>query len=107
MLLNDLLDVNKSLINGVNKVLVYQLIVLDPKVVLSPLPGILEEIRHYSADILCIQEVEKEQFNEFFKVEFEKDGYEGVYAPKSRFQTMSEDGQKRVDGCAIFWRTHK
>ena len=69
--------------------------------------GILEEIRHYSADILCLQEVEKEQFNEFFKVEFEKDGYEGVFAPKSRFQTMSEDQSKRVDGCAIFWRVHK
>lgn len=69
--------------------------------------GILEEIRHYSADILCLQEVEKEQFNDFFKVEFEKDGYEGIFAPKSRFQTMSEDQSKKVDGCAIFWRVHK
>ncbi|XP_067935566.1 CCR4-NOT transcription complex subunit 6-like isoform X2 [Watersipora subatra] len=69
--------------------------------------GILEEIRHYSADILCLQEVEKEQFVEFFQVEFEKDGYEGIFAPKSRFQTMSEDQSKRVDGCAIFWRAHK
>lgn len=69
--------------------------------------GILEEIRHYSADILCLQEVEQEQFNDFFKVEFEKDGYEGVFSPKSRFQTMPADQSRRVDGCAIFWRVHK
>jgi len=69
---------------------------------------ILEEIRQYSADIISLQEVETEQFYQFFQPELKLDGYEGIFSPKSRARTMpSEADRKHVDGCAIFFRTSK
>jgi len=68
---------------------------------------IMEEIKHYSADIICLQEVETEQFYTFFQPELLRDGYDGVFAPKSRAKTMSENERKHVDGCAIFFRSSK
>nr|CAG4643970.1 EOG090X06K5 [Lepidurus arcticus] len=69
--------------------------------------GILDEIRHYSADIVSLQEVETDQFYNFFLPELKRDGYEGIFSPKSRAKTMSESERKYVDGCAIFFRTAK
>ena len=69
--------------------------------------GILDEVRHYSADIICLQEVETDQFYKFFLPELKRDGYEGIFSPKSRAKTMSENDRKHVDGCAIFYRTSK
>jgi len=53
------------------------------------------------------QEVETDQFYNFFLPELKKDGYDGVFSPKSRAKTMSENDRKRVDGCAIFYRAIK
>lgn len=69
--------------------------------------AILDEIRHYSADIISLQEVETDQFFNFFKPELKNDGYEGIFSPKSRAKTMSESDRKYVDGCAIFFRSSK
>ena len=69
--------------------------------------GILDEVRHYSADIIALQEVETDQFYKFFLPELKRDGYEGIFSPKSRAKTMSENDRKHVDGCAIFYRTSK
>lgn len=69
--------------------------------------AILDEIRHYSADIISLQEVETDQFYNFFKPELKNDGYEGIFSPKSRAKTMSENDRKYVDGCAIFYRASK
>lgn len=69
--------------------------------------GILEEIRHYSADIINLQEVEMDQFYNFFLPELKQDGYAGIYSPKSRAKTMAENERKFVDGCAVFYRTSK
>ncbi|KAL3216765.1 hypothetical protein MRX96_032815 [Rhipicephalus microplus] len=69
--------------------------------------GIIDEIRHYAADIISLQEVETEQFHEFFLPELRRDGYDGIFSPKSRAKTMSESDRKHVDGCAIFFRTSK
>jgi len=69
--------------------------------------GILDEVRHYSADIISLQEVETDQFYNFFLPELKRDGYEGIFSPKSRAKTMQEMERKHVDGCAIFWRTGK
>ena len=90
--------------------------------------GILEEIRHYAADIISLQvkfpslfliaqysilflffrqEVETDQFYNFFLPELKRDGYDGIFSPKSRAKTMSENDRKFVDGCAIFFRTAK
>lgn len=67
--------------------------------------AILDEIRHYAADIISLQEVETDQFYNFFKPELKIDGYEGIFSPKSRAKTMSENDRKYVDGCAIFFRS--
>lgn len=74
---------------------------------LSRQQAILDEIRHYSADIISLQEVETDQFYNFFKPELKNDGYEGIFSPKSRAKTMSENDRKYVDGCAIFFRANK
>ena len=66
--------------------------------------GIIDEIRHYAADIITLQEVETDQFYNFFNVELSRDGYEGVFSPKSRAHLMMENERKRVDGCAIFYK---
>lgn len=69
--------------------------------------AIMDEIKHYNADIISLQEVETEQYYSFFLTELQRDGYEGVFAPKSRAKTMSESERKHVDGCAIFYRANK
>lgn len=69
--------------------------------------AILDEIRHYSADIISLQEIETDQFYNFFKVELKNDGYDGIFSPKSRAKTMGENERKYVDGCAIFFRAAK
>ncbi|XP_063227198.1 CCR4-NOT transcription complex subunit 6-like isoform X2 [Bacillus rossius redtenbacheri] len=69
--------------------------------------GILDEIRHCDADIISLQEVETSQFYHFFLPELKRDGYEGIFSPKSRAKTMAENERKYVDGCAIFFRTAK
>lgn len=53
------------------------------------------------------QEVETEQYYNFFLVELKEHGYEGFFSPKSRARTMSESDRKHVDGCAIFYKTDK
>ncbi|XP_069163069.1 uncharacterized protein [Procambarus clarkii] len=69
--------------------------------------GIMDEIKHYLADIITLQEVETDQFFNFFLPELKNDGYDGIFSPKSRAKHMSENERKYVDGCAIFWRTSK
>ncbi|KAG7164029.1 CCR4-NOT transcription complex subunit 6-like [Homarus americanus] len=69
--------------------------------------GIMDEIKHYLADIITLQEVETDQFFNFFLPELKNEGYDGIFSPKSRAKHMSENERKYVDGCAIFWRTSK
>lgn len=54
-----------------------------------------------------IQEVETEQYYNFFLPELKEQGYDGFFSPKSRARTMSESDRKHVDGCAIFYKTEK
>ena len=68
--------------------------------------SIIDEIRHYTAD-LSLQELETEQFYDFFLPELKREEYDGIFSPKSRAKTMSENDRKHVDGCAIFFRTNK
>ncbi|KAH9636108.1 hypothetical protein HF086_008408 [Spodoptera exigua] len=55
----------------------------------------------------CRQEVETDQFYNFFLPELKQDGYDGIFSPKSRAKTMGESERKYVDGCAIFFRSAK
>ena len=68
---------------------------------------ILDELRSYAADIIALQEIETDQFHSYFLPELQKLGYEGVFSPKSRAKTMSEQDRRFVDGCAIFYRQSK
>lgn len=65
---------------------------------------ILQEIQVQDADIVCLQEVDQESFNEFFCSKLSYSGYKGVFWPKSRAKTMSEKDAKMVDGCATFFK---
>ena len=67
----------------------------------------MDEIKNYSADIICLQEVETEQFHAYFQPELAREGYEGIFSPKSRAKTMSENDRKHVDGSALFYRKRK
>uniref|UniRef100_A0AAY4BJS2 poly(A)-specific ribonuclease n=1 Tax=Denticeps clupeoides TaxID=299321 RepID=A0AAY4BJS2_9TELE len=69
--------------------------------------SIMQEILSCSADIISLQEVETEQYYNYFLVELKEQGYEGFFSPKSRARTMSESDRKHVDGCAIFYKTEK
>ncbi|XP_074115456.1 CCR4-NOT transcription complex subunit 6-like [Cotesia typhae] len=69
--------------------------------------NIMSEIFQYNADIICLQEVEMEQFDVFFLPNLQSMEYEGIFAPKSRALTMSELNRNLVDGCAIFWKIDK
>lgn len=54
-----------------------------------------------------LQEVETEQYYNFFLPELKEQGYDGFFSSKSRARTMSESDRKHVDGCAIFYKTEK
>lgn len=51
------------------------------------------------------QEVDVEQYEEYFQHNLSQQDYEGVYYPKSRARTMSGDERRHVDGCAIFYKS--
>jgi CCR4-NOT transcription complex subunit 6 len=85
---------------------------------------ILQEVMGYNADILCLQvgfskhisavrlmlrlsgpqEVDVEQYEEYFQHNLSQQDYEGVYWPKTRARTMSDEEKRHVDGCAIFYK---
>ncbi|TGO18241.1 hypothetical protein BTUL_0011g00470 [Botrytis tulipae] len=68
---------------------------------------ILREIEERDADFVCLQEVDAENFREFFSVKLAYKDYKGVWWPKSRAKTMSESAAKAVDGCATFYKNNK
>ncbi|EPX71942.1 CCR4-Not complex subunit Ccr4 [Schizosaccharomyces octosporus yFS286] len=68
---------------------------------------IMQELAGYKADIICLQEVDVENFDTFFAPEMSIKGYKGVHFPKSRVRTMNELERRVVDGCATFFKTSK
>ncbi|KXS21619.1 hypothetical protein M427DRAFT_51039 [Gonapodya prolifera JEL478] len=69
--------------------------------------SLIQEVVGYNSDILCLQEIEYGQFEDFFQPELREHGYEGAYYPKSRIRVMAEYERKYVDGCATFWKAAK
>ncbi|SCV71123.1 BQ2448_2711 [Microbotryum intermedium] len=65
---------------------------------------ILQEIMTYGADLICLQEVDVEQYESYFLEHLSGQDYDGVYYPKSRARTMHGEERKRVDGCATFFK---
>ncbi|GAB7361221.1 hypothetical protein MBLNU230_g1283t1 [Neophaeotheca triangularis] len=68
---------------------------------------IVDEVRGRKADICCLQEVDVENYHNFFRPELAKDDYKGVFFPKNRARTMGEIEAKNVDGCATFYNNTK
>ena len=68
---------------------------------------ILDELKDRNADILALQEVDIENYNEFFAPNLASSDYKGVFQAKGRARTMSEKEAKIVDGCATFYKGSK
>ena len=68
---------------------------------------ILDELKERNADILALQEVDIENYNEFFAPSLATQDYKGVFQAKGRARTMSEKEAKIVDGCATFYKSSK
>ncbi|KAF2868996.1 glucose-repressible alcohol dehydrogenase-like protein transcriptional effector [Massariosphaeria phaeospora] len=68
---------------------------------------ILAELRERNADIVCLQEIDQESFNDYFRASLAHDDYKGFFWPKTRAKTMAEREARLVDGCAIFYKNSK
>ncbi|KAF2121950.1 glucose-repressible alcohol dehydrogenase-like protein transcriptional effector [Lophiotrema nucula] len=68
---------------------------------------ILGELRERNADIVALQEIDQESFNDYFRGALALNDYKGVFWPKGRARTMAEREAKQVDGCAIFYKNSK
>ena len=69
---------------------------------------ILHELLTLDPDIICLQEVEANQYETYFKPQLRMRGsYDGIFAPKSRARTMNEWDRSFVDGCAIFFKIER
>jgi len=68
---------------------------------------ILEEVKQYDADFVCLQELDQENFSEVFRSELAYHDYKGYFSPKTRAKTMTESKAMTVDGCATFWKGSK
>ncbi|KAG6542221.1 hypothetical protein Mapa_016349 [Marchantia paleacea] len=64
--------------------------------------NLLREVIGYRADILCLQEVQSDHFEEFFAPELEKHGYAAVY--KKKTAEVYTGTAYAIDGCATFFR---
>ncbi|GKY98457.1 hypothetical protein MPSEU_000803100 [Mayamaea pseudoterrestris] len=63
--------------------------------------NILREIVDAAPDVLCLQEIQADHYENHIYAALSDAGYEGVYKQKTR-QSMGLAG--KVDGCALFWR---
>ena len=48
-----------------------------------------------------------DEYYQYFEPELKKEGYLGIFEPKSRARTMNEEDRRFVDGCAIFYKSEK
>ncbi|OMO54581.1 Endonuclease/exonuclease/phosphatase [Corchorus capsularis] len=64
--------------------------------------NLLREIVGYRADIVCLQEVQSDHFEEFFAPELDKHGYQALY--KRKTNEVYSGSTHTIDGCATFFR---
>ncbi|KAM7395948.1 hypothetical protein PAMA_007292 [Pampus argenteus] len=62
------------------------------------LPNLLAEIRHYDADILCLQEVQEDHYENQIKPALQELGYQCEYKKRTG---------KKPDGCAVVYKTSR
>jgi len=66
--------------------------------------NIMREIIDANPDVVCLQEVQADHYENHLYAAMSEQGFEGVYKQKTR-QSMGLAG--KVDGCALFWRRSK
>ncbi|XAR70051.1 Poly(A)-specific ribonuclease [Bertholletia excelsa] len=64
--------------------------------------NLLREIVGYRADIVCLQEVQSDHFDEFFSPELDKHGYQALF--KRKTAEVFSGNIHIIDGCATFFR---
>lgn len=65
---------------------------------------ILQEIEAAAGDVVCLQEVQMDHFDQHLNPSLTEMGFDGIFKAKSR-DSMGQYG--KVDGCATFWRRTK
>jgi len=66
--------------------------------------NIMREIVDAAPDVVCLQEIQADHYENHIYAAMSEQGFEGVYKQKTR-QSMGLAG--KVDGCALFWRRTK
>ena len=64
--------------------------------------NLLRELLGYDADVLCLQEIQSDHYEDFFLPELTRAGYSAVY--KRKTGEMFTGGAYAFDGCATFFR---
>ncbi|GMI64700.1 hypothetical protein like AT3G58580 [Hibiscus trionum] len=64
--------------------------------------NLLREIVGYRADVICLQEVQSDHFDDFFAPELDKHGYQALY--KRKTNEVYSGNIHTIDGCATFFR---
>jgi len=67
---------------------------------------IMKELKAHAADIITLQEVQKDAFDDWFRPGLQEAGYEGVFQNKKR-DPIFHRGNYRAEGCATFYRTSR
>jgi CCR4-NOT transcription complex subunit 6 len=69
--------------------------------------AILNEIHYRDADIVCLQEMDSENYHTVFRENLAHKDYKGIFWARTRSKTMSDQQIKSVDGCATFYKNSK
>jgi CCR4-NOT transcription complex subunit 6 len=64
---------------------------------------ILKELKSMAADIITLQEVQKDAYDDWFKPQLAEAGYEGIYQQKKR-EPIFHRGKYIAEGCATFYK---
>jgi len=65
---------------------------------------IMKELKSMAADIITLQEVQKDAFDDWFRPQLAEAGYDGVYQQKKR-EPIFHRGKYTAEGCATFYKT--
>jgi len=71
--------------------------------------NLLQEILTLGADIICLQEVQNDHFEDFFLPALSEQGYDGIFKAKTRADYPNQKDPEvcprlKMDGCAIFYK---
>jgi len=68
--------------------------------------NLLREILTLRADIICLQEVQNDHFEDFFLPSLSEEGYDGIFKAKTRgdYPNPKDAEVTPLDGCAIFYK---